>query len=150
MTTPLHNSIEQTYEELARQREALHDMQRRLAETGATVTSKNRAVSVTLDGQGNVIDIKFVTGAYRGMPPAELGTLLVATIAEARASVTGQVAEILEEMMPGSSMLDVLNGDFDLDEMMDEAISEAVSSQPFFNVGPDDADSGVSGGEEAR
>lgn len=146
----MHNSIEEAYQELARQREALSDMQRRLNETGATATSKNRAVSVTLDGQGNVSEVKFLTGAYRSMAPAELGTLLVDTINEARASLTSQLAEVLQEVMPGSSMLDVLNGDFDLDTMMDEAISEAVSNQSFFNFGPVDEGPDASAAGEAR
>ena len=75
MTTPLHNSLEEAYAELVSQREALNDMQHRLAEAGTTVTSKNRAVSVTIDGQGRVSEIKFLTSGYRSMAPTELECL---------------------------------------------------------------------------
>ncbi|MBN1171984.1 MAG: YbaB/EbfC family nucleoid-associated protein [Micromonosporaceae bacterium] len=120
---------------MARQHHALSDMQRRMAETGAVATSKNRAISVRLDGQGNVIEVKFLTGGYRSMAPAELGALLVDTIAEARAELTGQIADILGQVMPGSAVLDALNGNFDMDSMMDEVIAEAVDTQTFFDPG---------------
>ena len=150
MTTPLHNSLEEAYAELNRQRAALHETQRRLTELGATVTSPNRAVSVTVDHQGAVSEIKFLTSGYRGMAPAELGALLVETIAQARTEITGQVAEVLGQLMPGRSMLDALTGEFDLDEIMDEALAEATAAQEYFDVladgDSDDSDPAAAGG----
>lgn len=150
MTTPLHNSLEESYAELVNQREALNDMQHRLAEVGTTVTSKNRAVSVTLDGQGKVSEIKFLTSGYRSMAPTELGALLVSTIADARAAVNNQIAEILQEVMPGTVVLDALNGDFDVNSVMDKAIAEAAADQSFFDLGSESDRSGGSGTESMR
>lgn len=134
MSTPLHNSLEQAQAELANTMATFQEVRQRLADAGTTVTSKNRAVSVALDAQGNVSEIKFLTSGYRAMAPAELGALLVSTIAEARAVVTSQLAELFEPMMPGGSALDVLSGDFDLEAVMDKAFAETAADQRFFDL----------------
>lgn len=150
MTAPLQNNLDELQAELVRQRQALGDMQRRLAETKVTITSRNHAVSVSLDGQGNVVEIKFPSSKYRAMAPTELGALLVETIGQARTELTGQLAEFLGQLMPGTAVLEALNGDFNVETMLDDAIAEAASTHTFLEsiVEIDDANASQSGEEQ--
>lgn len=134
MTTPLHNGLEQAYAELARQKAALAEMQDRLSAVSASVTTRNRAITVTVDCRGNVSEIKFLTGAYRSMAPAELGALLVDAIAEAKQEVTAQAAGILQEVLPGQSMFDIMRGEVDIESIVDEAVAEATGFESFFDL----------------
>ncbi|OAA29206.1 hypothetical protein UG55_100317 [Frankia sp. EI5c] len=49
-----------------------------------TATDRNRTVSVTVDGRGEVHEVHFRGEAYRDLAPAELADLLVRTIGQAR------------------------------------------------------------------
>jgi DNA-binding protein YbaB len=68
---------------LADLRESTNRLQERLAETVLSTTSRNRMVIVTTDGSGRLQKITFAGDAYRSLPPAELGSLLVDTITTA-------------------------------------------------------------------
>ncbi|MGW4462617.1 YbaB/EbfC family nucleoid-associated protein [Micromonospora sp. NBC_01796] len=130
MSSPLHNQIEQAYAELERSQAALAGVQEELAGAQTTVTSKNRAITVTVDSRGDLVDIKFLTRSYRTMPSAELATLLIETIAEARTKAQAAVAATFQSVLPtGMSALDMINGTVDFEEMMREAIR--IANEPF-------------------
>ena len=77
--------------------------------------------------------------------------LVVSTIADARAAVNEQIAEDPREgVIPGTVVLDALNGDFDLNSVIDEAIAEASADQSFFGIGSESDRSGGSGMESMR
>src|SRR5262245_11306885 len=123
MSSPLHEEIERAQAELERSHQAITEIQQQMAGTATTVTSKNRAISVTVDSQGELVAIKFLTRSYRLMPSAELGTLLVNTIGEARKQALAQMASLFQAVLPaGAPILDMINGTVDFDEMMREAI----------------------------
>ncbi|MFK3979269.1 YbaB/EbfC family nucleoid-associated protein [Micromonospora sp. NPDC050397] len=130
MSSPLHNQIEQAYAELERSQAALAGVQEELDGAETTVTSKNRAITVTVNSRGDLVDIKFLTRSYRTMPAAELATLLIDTIAEARAKAQAAVAATFQSVLPaGMSALDMINGTVDFDSMMREAIR--MANEPF-------------------
>lgn len=137
MSSPLHNQIEQAYAELERSQAALAGVQEELDGAQTTVTSKNRAVTVTVNSRGDLVDLKFLTRSYRTMPSAELATLLIDTVAEARAKAQAAVAATFQSVLPaGMSALDMINGTVDFDSMMREAIR--MANEPFPGEEPTD------------
>lgn len=134
MSTPLQNQVEQAYARLQRQQQAIGDIQASLQTVYRTVTSKNRAVAVTVNSSGVVTAIKFPTSAQRTMPGAELGQLLVETIEKARTAVLAATVAAFESMLPaGLPMLELLTEDpaadsggrFNLDRLVAEALRTA-------------------------
>ncbi|MEU4556720.1 YbaB/EbfC family nucleoid-associated protein [Micromonospora violae] len=126
MSSPLNNRFEQAYAEFEEQKNAISEFEQRLAEKVSTLTAKNRAVSVTVDGQGDVVEIKFPTMAYRKMAPAELSALLVETIDAARMQAREGTNELLQTFLPsGMASFDLLNNPVDFEEIMSEAMRAA-------------------------
>jgi DNA-binding protein YbaB len=115
--------------DLGRQREAVGTFQQELAEATTTVAPRNRSISVTVDGQGELVDIKFPSQSYRTMAPAELGRLIVDTVTEARAEARDKAVAMLRDLAPtGLPVGDILRGPVDLDtamERMDEVMRGA-------------------------
>lgn len=103
---------------------AIARAQNDLLGASTTVESKNRELSVTVDGRGDVTAIKFRTRAYRAMSPTELGTLLVDTIGAARRESLGRATAAFAPVLPaGLPLQDMLAGPVDLDRMMGDAVT---------------------------
>ena len=123
MSSPLHNQIEQAYAELERQKDALADVQAQLAGVSTTVTSKNRALTVTVDARGAVTAIKFLTGGYRQMAGPELAGLLIETMDQARNEAMARTVAQFQSILPDSMPLhDMVEGRVDLDGILRDAL----------------------------
>ncbi|MFC3499558.1 YbaB/EbfC family nucleoid-associated protein [Micromonospora krabiensis] len=123
MTGPLYDRIERTYAEFEQKKAAIGDIDRQVSETQTTVTAKNRALTVVVDGRGDVTEVKFLTNAHRTMAPAELGNLLVETIKEARTEARRKAATLFESVLsPGLPLAGLLSGGKRADQMFDEAM----------------------------
>jgi DNA-binding protein YbaB len=97
----------------------LREMQGRLGEISCSVTSARQVVSVTVGFQGRVSDVKFPTGAYKRMAPAELAAVVLSTINEAHVRAQVASAEVIAPTMPaGVNALDVVEGKADLQAML--------------------------------
>lgn len=104
--------VEMLREEYERQMGRLEDMQRRMKEVSATALSRRRELSVTVDSQGVITELKFLTDAYRKLARNELSELVTRTIADAREKALDQVAEIVgPSLPPGLNPKDVLSGE---------------------------------------
>ncbi|MFJ8582306.1 YbaB/EbfC family nucleoid-associated protein [Micromonospora sp. NPDC093277] len=115
--------VDEMYADFNRQREAFAEASRDIATGTFTVTAKRRAFQVTVDGQGNLTEIKFLTGAYRTMPGAELGSLLLETITAARRQAVDAGIAHFERLMPAQLPLtEILGGSFDGDKMFADAL----------------------------
>jgi DNA-binding protein YbaB len=121
MTNPMHERFEQAMAEFEAKKAAITDFQQNMATAETTVTSKNRAVSATVDGRGEISAIKFVTTSYRTMAPAELANLLVETIraaqTEAREKTYGMVEGLLPNRLP---LREALSGSVNFEEAMNQ------------------------------
>ncbi len=137
MTVPLHNQVEQAMARLRATQSALGSAQRELAETTTSSTSHNRAVTVTVDGHGEITAIAFPTAAYRSMASAELGDLMVETIREARQAATQTALDLFSPLLPkGSRLGQLFDGELDLDGMIGDALRLADVSLPGGQPGP--------------
>jgi DNA-binding protein YbaB len=122
MTSAFHDQIEQRYQQLQRTQAEMAEVEQRLASVQTSVTSKNRAISVTVDCHGELVDIKFGTKAYRSMAAAELSQLLRDTIAAARRDARAAVMDEFAKVLPDMPIHDLMNGQIDFDELMRQRI----------------------------
>jgi hypothetical protein len=125
MTGPMHDRIEQAYAELDRQREALNEVRADLREGTFTATDKRRLFTVTVDARGELTGIRFLSGAYRGLAPADLAERLVAAVGEARAAAMAQAVGMFQGLLPELPMAQIMSGTLDLGAMFDEAVLRA-------------------------
>ncbi|WP_436535629.1 YbaB/EbfC family nucleoid-associated protein [Actinoplanes sp. HUAS TT8] len=139
MTSPMQNRIEQAMAEFERHRAAMDGFEHRVAEASTTVTAKNRAVAVTVNGKGELSEIRFPVGTYRTMAPAELGRLLVDTIGEAQQQAREKAAQMFESLLPaGLPVLEMLSKPVDFDEAMGEVMKTIrETQQPHGGLRPD-------------
>jgi DNA-binding protein YbaB len=123
---------------LGNYQQAAAEARQKMMAASATVRSSNRVVSVTVNGSGQVSAIVFHDDKYRRMAPAELATLLLRTIQQARTDVLAQVKAVAGPMLlPGMSFDDVLAGKVDLTCLGVEEVLSTVTAAP--PAGPADA-----------
>ncbi|MFD0584820.1 YbaB/EbfC family nucleoid-associated protein [Dactylosporangium darangshiense] len=119
------------YAEIQQQKVAISDFERHIAEAQTTVTAKNRAVSVTVDGRGELVDMKFPTNSYRTMAPAEFAQLLVETVGTARDQARNSAAALLQNLLPGRlPIADMLRGPVNFDSMMADVMKDLNEPLP--------------------
>lgn len=92
--------IESLFEEYQRQRNSLTELQQKMRQLSASATSPRREVTVTVGQNGVVTDIRFPTGAYKRLTPADLTAVILETYAEAKEQVLTQAAAVLGPMLP--------------------------------------------------
>jgi DNA-binding protein YbaB len=110
------------------------EMQSRVRDTVLTTVSKNRMVTVTTDGSGELLSITFGGNGYRSLPPAELGALLVQTIAEGRRASQAELSADVQELFgftPAASGADALGG---VEDMVERVLGLAESGMPAADV----------------
>ena len=124
MSSPFSDQIEQAQAEFERYKVALASAKRDLEATRTTVTGAKRAVTVTVDSYGKLLDITFPTKSYRSMPPAELSKLLVDTIDKARSQAVAATADALGGLAPPGApvIADLFGGPVDFDSMLHSAM----------------------------
>ena len=118
MTSSFYDQIEKRQEQLRRKQAELVEVQQRLAGINGTATSKNRAITVTVDSRGEIVEIKFRTNAYRSMPGAELSQLLMDTIAAARSDAKTAVMDQFTSVVPDMPIRDLMEGRLDFGTLM--------------------------------
>jgi DNA-binding protein YbaB len=124
-------------QELDRARDLADDIRERGERAEHKASPKNKMLTVTVGGRGEVRDISFRGNAYRSLAPAELGKLLVETIEEARAQAYSQAMAAIAEISPTSAMpLDLMKPAATMSDMMDNLLE--VAAQSMHNTHPDD------------
>lgn len=115
--------LDEAVQNLKAEHNRIIGMQRQMREINATASSRDRAVSVTVDGRGEVAQVSFTGNKYRSMPAAELGKVVTETIAEARRKVFDQLEGVMGSMLPpGIDARAALTGDLDLTAVVDDLV----------------------------
>jgi DNA-binding protein YbaB len=96
----LEDAMRDIMAEYEKARQDLATAQQQLAGISGKARSKNRMLSVTVDGHGNVSEVKLHGARWRNMPPGELGELIVATIKDAREAAQKEKGAVLGPLMP--------------------------------------------------
>ncbi|MFD2420680.1 YbaB/EbfC family nucleoid-associated protein [Amycolatopsis pigmentata] len=71
----------------------LADLQQKMEEDSSTVRSKDRSLSMTFDGRGELTGMKFHGTKFRSMAPAELAHLIVETVRAGRTQYLEKISE---------------------------------------------------------
>lgn len=121
VSSPLQNRLEQAMAEFEEHKAKMAGFGAQLAQATTTITSKSRTLSITVNAQGETTEVKFLSGAYRTMAPAELGTLIAETTRAAQDEARRKAASLFAELLPaGMPVLDMLTGPVDFDATMRE------------------------------
>ena len=119
MSSPYDEAIDKMMADYHRQLEQISEHQRRIRELTGTATSQRRSVSVTVGAQGQLLELKFPTDAYRDMAPMELANVITETFAAARAQVTKQQQELMTANAPmGLDLSKMFGADADLGKVL--------------------------------
>ena len=120
MTSPFAEQIQSAMANLQEQRAKMVEAQKELQKATASVTSKDRMVTVKVGAQGQVVSMTFLTTAYQDMAPAELASKLTHVLNEARAQMGEQVIEKMRSFDGiGAALRTSIGGaTTDLDELM--------------------------------
>ncbi|WP_410813459.1 YbaB/EbfC family nucleoid-associated protein [Micromonospora sp. 067-2] len=121
--------FEAALQTLAEERERLGRMHERMAR-GTTTTSKDRLLSVVMNGRGEILKLTFNNTRYRQMAPAELAALVTETIAAARVESLNQLADVADDVLPGISFQELAGGEVDLERMVSSFLSASLDVLP--------------------
>jgi DNA-binding protein YbaB len=120
--TDPHLAFEKAMEDLQRSHERLSAVREKLQRKPIKVTTKDGMISITLDARGDVTSIVFNTQKWRRMAPAELGSVLVEAITQARADGRAQIAEAYGPFLPeGLDVQKIMSGQFSPDGIFESA-----------------------------
>ncbi|GAA0512535.1 hypothetical protein GCM10011581_02890 [Saccharopolyspora subtropica] len=131
--------LNSAYAEFERQQRELTEFQRKLATTTTTLNSANRMITVTLDGQGELKQVKFNTTAYRSMAPAELSAMVTDTLQRARAQSLETIQRLMGNQLGEVDLTDLANGTADLGDVLGTLLEPVLGTG---NRAPDDEDDG--------
>jgi DNA-binding protein YbaB len=135
MSSPHADRVEQLQEQLRQQLTELRETQQKLGELSCTVTAPRQTVSVTVGYGGFVKDVKFPTGAYKRMAPAELASALLKVIADAQSQVAAKSAEVLAPSMPaGVDVHKVFRGEADLPSVLTAELDRHEARHQTMNL----------------
>ncbi|RZU53492.1 YbaB/EbfC DNA-binding family protein [Krasilnikovia cinnamomea] len=111
--------VEDLLQQYQRQRSGLAELHRRMQEVSATAVSPRREVSVTVNHNGGVTDIKFTGSAYRRMTPQELSAVIMRTLHDAREQAADEAARIIAPILPeGLNARDVVSGRLSTEQLV--------------------------------
>lgn len=122
MSSPYDQHIEELLGAYRRGRAQVVELRHRMRDVKASVTAPRQALKVAVNGQGELTEIEFPTGAYKRMAPMELSQLILTTVQKARSKAMADVAEVLSGHLPeGIAAGDLLQGKADLGGLLPEA-----------------------------
>lgn len=144
MASGFESVINEMMAELAQQRESMTRLQQSIASVTGSATAPKRQLSVEVDSQGAITELKFLNQAYRSMSGAELASLIVETIREAQRDARTRLAEQVGSVgMAGAEIDDVLNGEIDWGTAFTDAMSVPKSFLDLLQRPPTDLLDGV-------
>ena len=109
----------------------LREFQEAVAEASTTVRSKDRMISATFDGRGELTELKFHNTRYREMAPAELANAIVKTLADGRGKALAGMAELNgAPKIPGVDFAELASGKADLDKVMGALLGPLFGGTP--------------------
>ncbi|MEZ0095360.1 YbaB/EbfC family nucleoid-associated protein [Streptacidiphilus sp. EB129] len=104
-----------------RKRDGFMELQKQLGGTTATVRSRDRSVSVTVDARGQLTALKFESKDYQTMEPAELSEVILDTLGKARDKVRGEARQLMTPFLPQGTAFDELaDGKLDWSKLLPE------------------------------
>jgi DNA-binding protein YbaB len=131
---------------LAEERRKIAELQQKVNATSTVVHSKDRLLSMTFNGQGELEKLTFNGTRYRRMPATELASVIKETLTAGRNEAMGKIGQIMgSDVLPGVKFEDMATGKLDLNSVMDSFLGVALDALPERLQGP--ARARLQGGE---
>ncbi|SDM43672.1 YbaB/EbfC DNA-binding family protein [Streptomyces sp. cf386] len=92
-------------------RDAFLEAQQTLGRMSHTAESKDRSMSVTVNAQGRITDVKFRGTAYRSLPPAGLAALILETVTAAQLGLQREAAAVAAPVLAATEESSRFEGD---------------------------------------
>jgi DNA-binding protein YbaB len=147
MAEQFESALKEIMAEYEQARKDITQLQRAVESAAGSARSKNRMISATVDGRGEVTEVKFHGQNWRSMAPGELGKLVVQTITAAREAAQKQMWSSISTLEPGGLDLSAaVAGRLDWSAMTPEAvelpqvIQDFLAAQPPAQLGGADQD----------
>jgi DNA-binding protein YbaB len=105
------------------ERRKLADLKEKMNEENITVRAKNRALSITFDGRGELASMKFLGTRFRSMAPAELAHVIVETVRAGRAQYVEKLGEQVGGSLAGVNFAELATGKADPAEVLESLVS---------------------------
>jgi citrate lyase beta subunit len=118
MTSP-GERLEQALAVYQQQLTAMSETRRKAEQIRATVTAPRRVVSATVGPRGELLELKFPTGAHKSMTPGELASTIVHTVEAARAKAVTELSDLMPALpRNGLSAEDLIEKRVDLGSLL--------------------------------
>jgi DNA-binding protein YbaB len=147
MAEQFESALKEIMAEYEQARKDITQLQRAVESAAGSARSKNRMISATVDGRGEVTEVKFHGQNWRSMAPGELGKLVVQTITAAREAAQKQMWSSISTLVPaGLDLSAAVAGRLDWSAMTPEAvelpqvIQDFLAAQPPAQLGGADQD----------
>jgi DNA-binding protein YbaB len=92
--------IDEMLQQYRQVRDRLGDAQRQISELTSTVASEDGLVTVTVDHQGDLVDLQLNPRVYRVLDPLTLGETIVETTKRAVSEVRQQAKDLMTPLLP--------------------------------------------------
>ena len=117
--------------QLAEEKRKFHEMQSRVQDTSTTVQSKDRTLSMTFDGRGELEKVTFHGTRFRGLTGPELGKVITETLATGRGQAMEKLGGLMgDDVLPGISFSDMTTGKVGLDQVIGSFLGAALAGVP--------------------
>ncbi|MFD5226092.1 YbaB/EbfC family nucleoid-associated protein [Microbacterium sp. NPDC058342] len=117
--------LEQMIAEMAETQASIAGVEKQLSELSATVVSKDRLVSATVDAQGAISELKLSGQSWREMSAKELTTKIIDAVTQAQHDVAERSAALLAGIAPeGIDPMSGLPDGIDMESMMTGLLSQ--------------------------
>ncbi|PPS90950.1 YbaB/EbfC family nucleoid-associated protein [Streptomyces sp. MH60] len=117
--------------ELESLQSAAADAERQLGAFTSSAFSADGSVEVSVGGQGEVTEIKFLDGKYRSMTASQLSDAVLGTIQDARSHHSRRVRDLFEPLTRPSAVMPELPGlELDWDRILGPA-ADALPEESY-------------------
>ena len=115
----MSGTVQNALDALDIEQRKLREFHAEMAEASTTVRSKDRMLSATFDGRGELRKLKFENAKYREMAPAELADAITKVLTDGRSQALGKMAKLPgAPEIPGVDLAEMASGKIDFETMM--------------------------------
>jgi DNA-binding protein YbaB len=124
---------------LDEERRKLSELQERIAGASTVINSKDRLLSLTFDGRGELTKLVFNNTNYRRMAPPELAAVIMETFSAGRTQALEKLGSLAgHDALPGVSLTSLAKGEVELNNVVDAFLGAALEMLPDNALTPGD------------
>ncbi|WP_166459575.1 YbaB/EbfC family nucleoid-associated protein [Amycolatopsis pithecellobii] len=103
-------ATETAMQALEKEQQKLTELQQKMDADSTTVRAKDRSLSMTFDGRGELTGMQFHGTKFRSMAPGQLAHLIVETVQSGRAQAIEKLSAGMDLGLSGVSFADLASG----------------------------------------